>query len=160
MAVMRNIDCQIMSVPSLANDISAPSPKPRAASAVASWISSEMRISRKRRLTSGASVRLPGVVGPRLERRIATVVNCLHVLGHMAPILVGTKAEPVAHSMDCKKALSERILNAEIDDHLAGESAAGEIGRIFAMHRRGKRGFTWIRQRPPTPSCPRPRREQ
>ncbi len=75
--VMREIDCDIMSLSSLANDIAAPSPKRRAMSTAASWIELDMRIPRKRRLTSGASARFPGVVDLLLECQIALMVNYL-----------------------------------------------------------------------------------
>jgi putative transposase len=37
---------------------------------------------------------------------------------------------------ELKKALAERILNAEIDDHLDGEEAAGKRNRATAIRRR------------------------
>ena len=75
--VMRGIDCQIMSLSSLANYIAALSPQLTVMSTPASWIGSDIRIPRKRRMTSGASVRLPGVVDPLLERRIALMADDL-----------------------------------------------------------------------------------
>ncbi len=114
-AVMRGIDCHIMILSSLANDIAAPSPQRRTMSTAASWIGSDMRIPRKRRLTSGASARLPGVVELILKCQIAPMVNYLRadldqlrllrgqrpVLGSLGEIqcrLFATSRHPVARN--------------------------------------------------------------
>ena len=87
MTVMRNIDCHIMSLFSLANYIAAPSSKRKAISTTASWISSVVRIPRKRRRTSGASARLLGVVDLLLECQVAPMVNYLRAdLDRLLPL--------------------------------------------------------------------------